>query len=54
MDHNVPIGRQALGLEALALLRSFVRIVDADDRRQVIELARALAPDDGAPSIAPR
>src|SRR6266852_1302180 len=45
MDPRTPIGRQPLGLDALALMRVFLRIADADDRQKVIELATALAPD---------
>jgi hypothetical protein len=53
MEPHIPIGQQALGLDALALVRLFLKIADAADRQKVIALATALARDDGAP-IAPR
>ena len=53
MNRDVPIGQQALGLDALALVRLFLKITNADDRQRVLALAASLARDDGAP-IAPR
>jgi hypothetical protein len=53
MERDIPIGQQALGLDALALIRLFVKIANAADRQRVIALATSLARDDGAP-IAPR
>jgi hypothetical protein len=51
-DRDTPIGQQALGLDALALMRAFFKITNADDRRKVIELAAALVPG-ASPPIAP-
>ena len=54
MERDVPINQQALGLDALALVRLFLKITNADDRQKVLALAAALARDDGVPTIAPR
>jgi hypothetical protein len=54
MEPHIPIGQQALGLDALALIRAFLKIADAVDRQKVIALAASLARDDGVPPIAPR
>jgi hypothetical protein len=53
MDPHIPIGQQPLGLDALALMRAFLKIADAADRQTVIALAASLARG-GAPPIAPR
>jgi uncharacterized membrane protein len=54
MDPHIPIGQQPLGLDALALMRAFLKIAAAADRRKVIQLAASLAHDAGAPPLAPR
>jgi hypothetical protein len=55
MDRDIPIGQQAHGLDAVALMRAFFKITNADDRRKVIQLATSLARVGGAsPPIAPR
>jgi hypothetical protein len=34
MEPHIPIGQQALGLDALALIRAFLKIADAVDRQK--------------------
>jgi len=41
-------------IDGLKLMRAFVRIADAADRRRVIELAASLARAGASPPIAPR
>ncbi len=41
-------------IECLVLMQAFFKIVDANDRRKVIELAAALARASLSPPIAPR
>jgi hypothetical protein len=50
MDPHTPIGQQPLRLDALALMRAFLAIADAADRRKVIQLAASLTRAAGAPS----
>jgi hypothetical protein len=54
LARDIPIGQQALGLDALALMRAFFKIADAADRRKVIQLAASLARAGASPPIAPR
>jgi hypothetical protein len=51
---DIPIGQQPLGLDTLALMRTFLMIADPADRQKVIQLAASLAPAGAAPPIAPR
>ena len=53
MDPHTPIGQQAIGLDALALMRAFLKIADPADRQKVIKLAAWLESRSEAP-IAPR
>jgi hypothetical protein len=41
-------------IDGVMLMRAFFKIVDANDRRKVIELAAALARASSSPPIAPR